>query len=453
MQPHDDYNSNYGRSEKPASQVRVGGRLYSLMLDPENMTLNPVSDRGVSPYVYPYSVISGLHPLSDDYHEPCIEVTISYGETDNVSMVMTFDYEDERNSVLMQIKSYMDSAGSAHDKGYEKYPDGSVGAGDKYAESGYDPEVYSPKRGYSEDKYAESSYGPDEYSPKRGYSEDKYAESGYGPDEYSPKRGYSEDKYAESGYGPDGYSPNRGHYRDEYTDADSDFGKSGESEYESYSSYGDYDSNSRKYDPRDSGYRQSSGDYRYSVGDLSLIEKISGFIRSPSETFETLGSEDDLKSGILYGFLMLALFSVIGVLLTALLASAFAPESTVYGGLLSSTPELVRMILEYLIFGALCIFFYGLLVFLFTKITGQDLLFSESFATTLYSTTAIGTIGLIPLFGLFIGPLWMVFLQIKGLCCAYDAETVPAAVSAIAPAVIMFIVFYYFVLSGEVAFI
>ncbi len=90
---------------------------------------------------------------------------------------------------------------------------------------------------------------------------------------------------------------------------------------------------------------------------------------------------------------------------------------------------------------------------LMTKITRQEFHLTESLQTTFYSTTSLGTLGLIPLFGLFIAPVWMVFLQYKGLHDGLNADKKWALLSAIVPALIMFFLLYYVIISGEVVFI
>ncbi|MBN2733515.1 MAG: YIP1 family protein [Methanomicrobiaceae archaeon] len=340
-------------------RVRVGGQLYFLTLDNTSLSLQQVSSVDVMPYVYPYSVLSGVFPTGNEYYEPCIKATINYDTGDTAVLMMVFESEEERNSVVSKIQYYAE-------------------------------------RTFSEGSSEKADDSPESYKSGENYGEN-------------------------------------------FEDSD----------FKDYMSHNNYESSSSDHNPYS---RQTFDEYKYSQGSLSLIEKISGFLRYPGETFSSVTS-DELKSGIIYAFLMLLMFSVVNVFISAVIASAISPENTIYGVLLNSVPELVRLILEYFIFGALCVLAYGLLVFFMTKIMRQEFHLAESLQTTLYSTTPLGTIGLIPLFGVFIAPIWMVFLQYKGLYDCLDSDPKCAAVSAFIPALIMLLIFYYIVVSGEVAFI
>ena len=417
------YDNNYERRGLNQSKVRVGGQLYYLIMDTESMTLKQVSGPQSSPYVYPYNIVSGISLVSNEYFEPCLEITISYETMETAGMTLVFETSEERDSAFSSLNQMVSNPA-------------------------FVPPVTPEQKDYS-DKTSQTGHFTENNLHNHNFEDQNIQKHGY--DSYETEKPYV------SGYNS-GYES-----VDEYRSGDYPTGYENFENYTGYdrsqAGYDEYDrgrhqsyESEKKYDSYGGGFTKSFDEYKYSQSDLTIIEKITGFLRYPSETFESVSSED-LKSGILYAGLMLCLFSVVSVLFSAIIASAIAPESTIYTNLLSDIPELIRLILEYLIFGVFCVLIYGMLVFLLTKITGQELFFTESFITTLYSVTAIGTIGLIPLFGIFLAPLWMIFLQIKGLCSAYDIEVKFAAVSAVIPAVIMFAVFYYLIISGEVAFI
>ncbi len=347
---------------------------------------------------------------------------------------------------------------SQNNQSYNEYSDENtdVYGANRSSQGGYDN--YDRFGGYGSDE----SYGANDgfgNNYRDNYSQNNSVDySGNYPGNNSNNYGdnYSNsysDNYSEnySDNYSDNYSENypnnnTNNYRDGYSDNYSDYNQyagSGEDYERGYDSgYGSL---------YDTGY-QSFGEYKYSQGSLSIPEKIIGFIRYPSETFESSNS-DNIVSVLIYGVLMLVLFSVVNVVIAALIGSSVAPKNAIFGVLLSNGGELVRLILEYLIFSIICLLVYGILVFLITKITGQGLSPQESLTTTIYSSTALGTIGLIPLIGIFIAPLFMVFLQIKGLMAGYISDTKFAVIAAVLPAIVMFAVFYYVVISGEVAFI
>lgn len=342
------------------------------------------------------------------------------------------EYSDENTDVY----------GANRSGGYGGYNDGMNG--------------YGSDGGYGNGGYGNDSYGN---GYQDGYSQNNSGNYSNYSDNYS--NNYS-DNYSDN-YGNNGnnYSDNyRDNYRDGYSDNYSDRysdGGYGNGDYDRYGGRGGRgDEYERGYD---SGYgssydsgRQSFGEYKYSQGSLSFPQKIIGFIRYPSETFESSNS-DSTVSVLIYGILMLVLFSVVNVVIAAVIGSSAAPKNAIFGALLSNGGELVRLILEYLIFSIICLLVYGILVFLLTKITGQGLSIQESLHTTIYSSTALGTVGLIPLIGIFIAPLFLIFLQIKGLMAGYVQDIKFAVIAAVVPAIIMFAVFYYVVVSGEVAFI
>ncbi len=497
------------------SKVRVGGQLYHLTMDESKLRLD-LAAGGVEPYEYPYDVIQSAKAIVNGYYEPCIEVTVCYNLNETASMTMTFDFDEERDNVLRQLLSVTGNKGGGYQQapatgafgqtqgyGQDYGQNGGYGAGGQNASGGYGqaPQYgggYGNDPGYS-DNYGQNSQqypgngtqypngqpyneysdeNTDVYGANRsgGYGGYNDGMSGYGSD-----GGYGNGGYGNEGYGngyQDGYSQNNSgnysnysdNYSNNYSENYSDnYGNNGGNYSDSYSDrysdgYGDYDryggsrgdEYERGYDSDygssyDSG-RQSFGEYKYSQGSLSLPEKIIGFIRYPSETFES-SSSDSTVSVLIYGILMLVLFSVVNVVIAAVIGSSVAPKNAIFGALLSNGGELVRLILEYLIFSIICVLVYGILVFLLTKITRQGLSLPESLGTTIYSTTALGTIGLIPLVGIFIAPLFLIFLQIKGLMAGYIQDTKFAVIAAVLPAIIMFAVFYYVVISGEVAFI
>ena len=493
------------------SKVRVGGQLYRLTMDDRGLRLD-LAAGGVEPYEYPYDVITSANASTNGYYEPCIDLTVSYNFNESASMTMVFDLDDERDNVLRQILSvtgggaggYQQApAAAAASYGQADYGQDMYGQnGGGYANPQYDG-GYGREGGY-QDNFGQNSgqnYGqnyqqyPQNNQPYNEYSDEKtdvyganrsggYGGYNDGMGGYGSDGGYGNGGYGQqnNGYGNnggygngsgyhDGYSQNGGDYRNNYSDGYSDgysgYRDNGNSYSDGYSDrYSDGYSDNDRYGGRDDGYgrgygsdygsydsgRQSFGEYKYSQGSLSLPEKIIGFVRYPSETFES-SNNDELPTVLIYGALMLLLFSVVNVVIAAVIGSAAAPDNAVFGGLLSNGGELVRLILEYLIFSIICLLVYGILVFLLTKITGQGLSPQESLTTTIYSSTALGTIGLIPLVGIFIAPLYLIFLQIKGLAAGYVQDIKFAVIAAVLPAIIMFAVFYYVVVSGEVAFI
>ena len=76
----------------------------------------------------------------------------------------------------------------------------------------------------------------------------------------------------------------------------------------------------------------------------------------------------------------------------------------------------------------------------------------ESLKITMYSSVPFATIGLIPFFGLYIAPVWTVYLQAKGLVECNEIDDRVALVSSVVAAVILAALFYIVIISGKVGF-
>ncbi|WOF15966.1 YIP1 family protein [Methanoplanus sp. FWC-SCC4] len=202
----------------------------------------------------------------------------------------------------------------------------------------------------------------------------------------------------------------------------------------------------------DTEHSRSFQQYKYSSGELSFIEKIIAILKNPEDIFPSLAS-DDILPAFIHMTLVLTIFSVVTALSSAIISSFIAPELGIFGNLLKNIPGLIILIIELLVFGIISVFVYGILVFLIAKIAGEEQVPEESLVVTMYSATPFGILGLIPLFGAFLSPLGMVFIQYKGMTEGLYADQIPAIMASVIPAIIMFGLFYYFIISGEVAYI
>ncbi|UUX92156.1 YIP1 family protein [Methanoplanus endosymbiosus] len=192
--------------------------------------------------------------------------------------------------------------------------------------------------------------------------------------------------------------------------------------------------------------------YRHDTG-VSFPEKIKGFLLHPADTFYR-ASTDSFSDAFIFALVMLGLSAVINIIVLIFIGGSIAPDGSVYAALKSMPAgDNLLLIIEFFVLMLILLLIYGLLVFVFSKILGTDLLADESYVTTFYSATPFGTVGLIPVFGLLIAPIWMIFLQFTGYSEGHGCDSAKSAVCAIIPAVIMALVIYYIIFSGEVAFI
>jgi hypothetical protein len=193
-------------------------------------------------------------------------------------------------------------------------------------------------------------------------------------------------------------------------------------------------------------------EYRHNAV-MSFPEKIKGFLLNPADTFYR-ASADSFSDAFIFALVMLGLSAVINIIVLIFIGPGIAPEGSVYATLkYMPAGDNVLLIIEFFVLLLILTLIYGLLVFVFSKILGTDLMADESYVTTFYSAVPFGTVGLIPIFGLLIAPIWMIFLQFTGYSEGHGCETAKSAACAVIPAVIMALIIYYVIFSGEVAFI
>ena len=186
-------------------------------------------------------------------------------------------------------------------------------------------------------------------------------------------------------------------------------------------------------------------------GYMSFFDKFTGLIRDPSGTFPSLYS-DELSDGLKFMLVMMAISALVNTMLTGFLASKILPGLETFSGLGSNPASLAVLLIEVFIFLVLTLSVYGLLTFAITKIFGEEMFPDESLKITMYSSVPFATIGLIPFFGLYIAPVWTVYLQAKGLVECNEIDDRVALVSSVVAAVILAALFYIVIISGKVGF-
>ncbi|ADN35994.1 Protein of unknown function DUF2143 [Methanolacinia petrolearia DSM 11571] len=223
-----------------------------------------------------------------------------------------------------------------------------------------------------------------------------------------------------------------GNYHDEYRQAD-DYRRS-------------------EYDEYDSGLENGYGERDYGNGQyLSFLDKFLGLLKNPSGTFPSLYS-DELSDGLKFMLVIMAISAVVNTMLTGFLASKILPGLDTFSGLGSNPASLVTLVIEVFIFLVLTLAVYGLLTFAISRIFGEEMFLDESMKVTMYASAPFAAIGLIPLFGLYIAPIWTVYLQAKGLEECNEIEGRAAIISSVIAAMILAALFYLVIISGKVGF-
>ncbi len=208
-----------------------------------------------------------------------------------------------------------------------------------------------------------------------------------------------------------------------------------------------------------SGLRSDSNSNRYfhlsddhePVEELTIPEKYLDFLRYPSETFEAV-SHDTPDKSIFYCITVLFLFSVVNTVICGFIGMLAAPDNPVFGHLFRDFGSLVMTAVIIFVMISAAVVIYGLCTRIMLNALGSELEFHESMSITFYSATAFGTVGLIPIVGVFIAPFYMLFLQMKGLCSAYDCESHTSFIASAVPFAVLAGLFYFFIMSGAVVY-
>lgn len=129
-----------------------------------------------------------------------------------------------------------------------------------------------------------------------------------------------------------------------------------------------------------------------------------------------------------------------------------APDNPFFGHLFRDFGGLVVTAIIIFVMTAAAIVIYGLCTRIMLNALGSELEFHESMSVTFYSATAFGTVGLIPLVGVFLAPFYMLYLQMKGLCSAYELETSVSLIASAVPFAVLSGLFYFFIMSGAVVY-
>ena len=366
--------------------VRIKSHQFSLTLTSREVVFSPLKD-GSKPLAYGFERIEGVERTTNEFGEPAMGIFALSSGGKSGRIVVTFEgvenAQAERDRVLATFESML-GGGSGGPGAAPVSPSPPRPAA---------PVPVPPQQ--SSFREAPPPYRPPPPPPQYAPPAPSYQEP---VRQYAPPPQPYEAPYAGRGY--DAYSPDGG---------------------------------------LGSG---TSADYP-----LTLKEKMVGFLKYPSETFqETAG--DSLGGGLKYLLIMAGLYVVVTVLVAALLAKMLAPDVGTFGALLSVPADLMIIIVELLIFLVLGVLVYGLLGFVILKAGRWDLYADEALVSTCHAATPLGTFGLIPFFGTFAAPLWMVALQYKGFYEGHEVDSRWAAAAAVVPAVVFGLLYYLLILKG-----
>lgn len=372
--------------------VTVGGQSLCLVFERDGLRLNSISE-SVEPYFYAYNSILKIKESAGSI--PSIGITVNYGDFGDAVIDIDFKSADEMKKALEELTARKNSPASSS---FTASP--------------------APGASYSSPSSASSSSSVSS-SSSHGHSSD----SGHASDSFLS--GYRSGNTSYSGSHTGSYS---GSYSNSYSN--------------SYSGLHS-DSNSNRY------YHLS--DDHEPVEELSISEKYIDFLRYPSETFEAVGRDTPDKS-LFYFIAVTFLFAVVNTVICGFVGMLAAPDNPFFGHLFRDFGGLVVTAIIIFVMTAAAVVIYGLCTRIMLNALGSELEFHESMSVTFYSATAFGTVGLIPLVGVFLAPFYMLYLQMKGLCSAYELETSVSLIASAVPFAVLSGLFYFFIMSGAVVY-
>ena len=380
--------------------VTVGGQSLCLVFERDGLRLNSMSE-SVEPYFYAYNSILKIKESAGSI--PSIGITVNYGDFGDAVIDIDFKSADEMKKALEELTARKNSPASSSF-----------------------PSSPAPGASYSSPSSASSSSS----SSSHGHSSD----SGHASDSFLS--GYRSGNTSYSGSHTGSYSGSSGSY------SRSSSGSYSGSYSNSYSGLHS-DSNSNRY------YHLS--DDHEPVEELSISEKYIDFLRYPSETFEAVGRDTPDKS-LFYFIAVTFLFAVVNTVICGFVGMLAAPDNPFFGHLFRDFGGLVVTAIIIFVMTAAAIVIYGLCTRIMLNALGSELEFHESMSVTFYSATAFGTVGLIPLVGVFLAPFYMLYLQMKGLCSACELETSVSLIASVVPFAVLLGLFYFFIMSGAVVY-
>ncbi len=178
---------------------------------------------------------------------------------------------------------------------------------------------------------------------------------------------------------------------------------------------------------------------------LSIVERIKGFLFSPSETFD-YSKEDTLCDAFKYFAVILAIYAVISAIIAAVVLSLIATLMGPFGaammpfgagaGALAAIGAFVGAIVG----GIIGIFIGGLWLHLWVYVVGGRNGVTQTIKALTYGMTPSLLLGWIPVVGI-IAMIWALIVAIIGIRQLHELSTGKAALAVIIAIIIPVIIF------------
>lgn len=185
---------------------------------------------------------------------------------------------------------------------------------------------------------------------------------------------------------------------------------------------------------------------------LSIVERIKGFLFSPSDTFDA-SREDSLGDAFKYFVVILAIYAVLSAIIAAVAFSMIAGMFGMFGvpqmpfGAAAGPLAAVGVFIAALIGGIIGIFIGGVWLHIWVYLVGGRNGIGETIKAVIYGMTPSLLLGWIPIVG-FIAGIWALIVEIIGVRQLHDLTTGKAVLAVIIaiviPAIIIGILFAAF---------
>ena len=187
---------------------------------------------------------------------------------------------------------------------------------------------------------------------------------------------------------------------------------------------------------------------------LSIVERIKGFLFSPSDTFDA-SKEDTLGDALKYFVVILAIFAGIFAVLIAVLFSLFAGMLGMFGvpmmpfGAAMGPLLAVGFFIFVLVGGIIGVFIDGLWLHLWVYVVGGRNGVGQTIKAVMYGATPSFLLGWIPIVGIIAG-IWALIVGIIGVRQLHELST-GKAVLAVIIAIAIPLIIYVAIIAAFIA--
>jgi len=187
-----------------------------------------------------------------------------------------------------------------------------------------------------------------------------------------------------------------------------------------------------------------------------IVEKIKGFLFSPSETFDA-SKEDTLGDAFKYYIILLLIPALLSALIAVVAFSLFAgffgrmlpgfmPALLAFAGA-GAAVAFIAVFIYVLIAGAIVVLIGGLWLHIWVYLVGGRKGLTQTFKALMYGATPSLLLGWIPVIG-FLASIWALIVEIIGIRQLHEISTGKAVAAVILAIIIPLVVWFVILLPA-----